>query len=84
MNKPTNVALKDRGVKLRPLDLKGSHADIVAALKDIEILVSAIGPNEQLEQIPLADAAKEAGVKRCKCFIVSHLRDGLYSVATLC
>lgn len=64
MSKPANKLLADRGCELRPLDLKGSHADIVQALNGIEVLISAIGPMEQLEQIPLAKAAKEAGVKR--------------------
>ena len=63
ISKPFNVALKERGVEVRSLDLKGPHAVTVGALKDVEILISAIGPTEQLEQIPLADAAKEAGVQ---------------------
>lgn len=37
---------------------------MVKALKDIDILVSAIGPRDQLAQLPLAVAAKKAGVKR--------------------
>ena len=64
MSKPFNVALKDRGVELRELDLKASQNAIESALKDIEILVSAIGPFDLLDQIPLANAAKAVGVKR--------------------
>ena len=64
MTKPVNHTLKDRGLELRALDLKADQDDIVAALKDIEILISAVGPTEQLEQIPLVTAAKTAGVKR--------------------
>ncbi|KAK4977957.1 hypothetical protein LTR42_002332 [Elasticomyces elasticus] len=64
VSKPAAVALKDRGVEIRPLDLKASQDDIVASLEGVEVLVSAIGPMEQLEQIPLATAAKTAGVKR--------------------
>lgn len=44
--------------------LTGSHEDLVKALQGVDVVVSAIGPAEQLEQIPLATAAKEAGVKR--------------------
>ncbi|KAK3114883.1 hypothetical protein LTR53_006341 [Teratosphaeriaceae sp. CCFEE 6253] len=62
--KPATNALKDRGVEIRSLDLSTSQDEIVAALKGIEVLISAIGPMEQLEQIPLATAAKTAGVKR--------------------
>lgn len=64
MSKPANVALKARGIQLRALDLEASEDSIVTALKDIDILVSAIGPRDQLAQIPLATAAKKAGVKR--------------------
>jgi len=67
LSKPATTALKDRGVEIRSLDLaKGSQDEIVAALKGIEILVSGVGPLGQLEQIPLATAAKKAGVKRCE------------------
>lgn len=64
MHKPANVALKEKGVQLRALDLEASGESIVAALKDIDILLSAIGPRDQLAQIPLAIAAQKAGVKR--------------------
>ncbi|KAK3625152.1 hypothetical protein LTR56_020609 [Elasticomyces elasticus] len=64
VSKPAAVALKDRGVEIRALDLKASQDDIVTSLKGVEVLISAIGPMEQLEQIPLATAAKTAGVKR--------------------
>ena len=64
MDKPANAALASRGVELRGLDTSGSHQDLVFALKDIEILISAIAPLDQLAQIPLATAAKEAGVRR--------------------
>jgi hypothetical protein len=37
---------------------------MVTALKGIDILVSAIGPRDQLAQLPLATAAKKAEVKR--------------------
>ncbi|KAK3709140.1 hypothetical protein LTR37_011119 [Vermiconidia calcicola] len=64
MSKPANTALQERGVELRALDLKGSQETIVSALKDIGTVISAIGPMEQLEQIPLATAAKTAGVEK--------------------
>ena len=64
LSKPANVALQDKGIGLRSLDLDGPQDAIVAALKDIEILISAIGPREQLQQVPLVTAAKAAGIKR--------------------
>ena len=57
------MSIKERGIELRPFDTKGSQDALVSALKDIDILLSAIGPMEQLEQIPMATAAKAAGVK---------------------
>ena len=81
MSKPANTALKDRGVELRELDLKGSQDAIVSALKDVDILVSAIGPMEQLEQVPLATAAKTAGVKRfIPCAFVTVMPVGIHSL----
>ena len=47
-----------------PLDLAGPEGDLVKALENVDVVVSAIGPHEQLAQIPLANAAKKAGVKR--------------------
>ena len=64
MSKPANLALEDRGVQLRTLDLEAAEDSIVLALKDLDVLVSAIGPRDQLAQIPLVTAAKKAGVKR--------------------
>ncbi|KAK5164942.1 uncharacterized protein LTR77_009607 [Saxophila tyrrhenica] len=65
MSRPSNVALKDSGIELRALDLDNDSQDkIVAALEGIEILLSAVGAPGQLSQLPLATAAKTAGVKR--------------------
>jgi len=65
INRPANLALKDKGVELREMDLaKDSQDQLVAALKRIDVLLSAIGAPAQLDQIPLVTAAKTAGVKR--------------------
>ena len=63
MSKPVNTRIADRGVELRPFDTTGSQDDMVAALKDIDILISSIAPFDQLQQIPMATAARAAGVK---------------------
>ena len=79
MSKPANLALKDADVELRPLDLKGPQETIVDALKDVDVLISAIGPMEQLEQIHLATAAKAAGVKRfIPCAFVTVIPFGIH------
>ena len=79
MEKPTSIAIKDRGIELRPLDTKGSHEELVSALKDIDILISAVGPREQPEQMPLTTAAKEAGVKLLvPCAFMSAMPVGVH------
>lgn len=64
MSKPANVALNERGIQLRALDLEASEESIVTAIRGIDILISAIGPRDQLAQIPLVIAASKANVKR--------------------
>lgn len=79
MSKQANTSLKDQGVELRSLDLKGSQDDIVAALKGVDTLISAIGPSDQAEQIPLATAAKTAGVKRfVPCAFITAMPVGVH------
>lgn len=53
-----------RGIKNVSIDIKESHNKLVEALKGIDIVISAVGPLDQYDQLPLATAAKEAGVKR--------------------
>lgn len=49
---------------MRALDLEASEDVIAESLQNLDILVSAIGPRDQLAQIPLVKAAATAGVKR--------------------
>jgi uncharacterized protein YbjT (DUF2867 family) len=49
---------------VRRCDLRGSEESLAEALTDIDIVISCVGPAEQQDQIPLAKAAKKAGVKR--------------------
>lgn len=77
LDKPANKELSTRGIELRALELPGPHDALVAALQDIQILISAIAPFDQLAQIPLATAAKEAGVQRFfPCAAVSVIPAG--------
>lgn len=64
LSKPANLALKGKSIEMRALDLEGPQEGIVAALMNIDILISAISGSQQLAQIPLAKAAKVAGIKR--------------------
>lgn len=68
--RPTSVhntaykELESRGVKVVPVDLKGSETSLVRALSGVDVVVSAITFTELDSEIPLANAAKGAGVKR--------------------
>lgn len=60
-----NTSLSALGVSIRPFSLTDPHATLVSSLSGIQILISCIsGGEEQLQQIPLATAAKEASVQR--------------------
>lgn len=47
-----------------PVDLSGPEDKLVEALKEIDVVVCSVSATEQYAQIPLATAAKKAGVKR--------------------
>ena len=44
--------------------MKAPEEHLIEALSEIEVVISCVGPAEQQDQIPLAKAAKRAGVKR--------------------
>ncbi|KAJ4182731.1 hypothetical protein NW755_010228 [Fusarium falciforme] len=64
LEKPAYTELKKRGVKVVPADLKGPQDTLVSLLSGIDVLISAIFFGSLADEIPLADAAKRAGVKR--------------------
>ncbi|WAO87199.1 NmrA domain-containing protein [Fusarium falciforme] len=64
LEKPADTELKKRGVKVVPADLKGPQDTLVSLLSGIDVLISAIFFGSLADEIPLADAAKRAGVKR--------------------
>ena len=60
-----NAALSSLGLTIRAFSLHSTHAELVSSLKGVDILISCIsGADDQLLQIQVADAAKEAGVGR--------------------
>ncbi|KAM0701518.1 hypothetical protein Q7P35_009768 [Cladosporium inversicolor] len=60
-----NAALSSLGLTIRSFSLASPHEDLVSSLKGVDILISCMsGADDQLLQIQLADAAKEAGVGR--------------------
>jgi len=50
-------------VKIHFAEIK-DDPQLASILAGVDTVISAIGPGAQLEQIPLADAAKKADVKR--------------------
>lgn len=62
--KPTVAKMEEQGVEIRKCDLKASDEQLIEVLAGIDVVVSCVGPAEQQDQIPLAKAAKKAGVKR--------------------
>jgi hypothetical protein len=62
-------ALRERGVKTQVMDLKVSTEEVAKCLAGQEVIIPAISIPATGEQIPLASAAKLAGVKRfMPCF----------------
>ncbi|OTA92675.1 hypothetical protein M434DRAFT_74189 [Hypoxylon sp. CO27-5] len=64
LNKLANAKLRERGVKVVPADLNGPQDKLISLLSNIDIVVSAIFYRSLADEIPLANAAKAAGVKR--------------------
>ncbi|EFW99959.1 isoflavone reductase family protein [Grosmannia clavigera kw1407] len=64
LTKTKNVELERRGVKLVAADFAGPEAELVRLLDGIEAVVVAVDPHNFGLQIPLANAAKAAGVQR--------------------
>ncbi|KAJ3950042.1 uncharacterized protein N0V96_001178 [Colletotrichum fioriniae] len=62
LEKPEVKALEKRGVKIASVDLSGPEDEIANQLTGHEVVVSAIVADKLLDQIPLANAAKKAGI----------------------
>ncbi|KAI1444139.1 NAD(P)-binding protein [Annulohypoxylon stygium] len=59
-----NNALKSRGIRVVAADLTGPREELVKILTGADAVISCIVFTSLNDQIPLAEAAKEAGVKR--------------------
>lgn len=64
INSNKNESLRKQGVRVVAADLKGPEGDLVNLLKGTDVVISSINATALLDQIPLADAAKKAGVGR--------------------
>ncbi|KAI8716235.1 Semialdhyde-dh domain-containing protein [Fusarium sp. LHS14.1] len=63
-DKPGYQALATRGVKIVTINLNNAVEVIVKSLESIDVVIAAVPPHVLEAQIPLARAAKLAGVKR--------------------
>jgi hypothetical protein len=78
IEKPAAIALKEKGVKVVAVDLKDNQDELVAVLKGIDVVISAIYYQSLHDEIPLSTAAKAAGVKRyVPCFFATVAPRGI-------
>jgi len=64
LSKPQVSKLRERGVEIRAIELSNPPAELDAALKGVETVISTTFYTEIDNQVHLADAAKRVGVKR--------------------
>ncbi len=64
LSKPEVSKLRERGVEIRAIELSDSPAELDAALKGVDTVVSTTYFTEIDKQVYLVDAAKRVGVKR--------------------
>ncbi|KAL2682307.1 hypothetical protein Neosp_006757 [[Neocosmospora] mangrovei] len=72
LEKPEVENIRKKGVKTVAADLAGPEDELVNVLSGTDVLISAISVTGLPDQIPLANAAKLAGVKRfVPCFFAT-------------
>jgi hypothetical protein len=64
-DRPDIRALRERGVKTQVMDLRAPTEEVARCLAGQEVVIPAISIPATGEQIPLATAAKAAGVMPC-------------------
>lgn len=77
LQKPEVLELGTRGVSVIAADLAGPEEDLVKLLTGIDTVIAAVDASGFMDQIPLANAAKSAGVKRfIPCFFATVAPSG--------
>ncbi|KAI1473783.1 hypothetical protein K445DRAFT_271344 [Daldinia sp. EC12] len=64
LNSEANNELKSRGIRIVAADLTGSKDELIKAVTGLDVIISCIVFSSLGDQVPLAEAAKQAGVKR--------------------
>ncbi|KAF4985076.1 hypothetical protein FDECE_16844 [Fusarium decemcellulare] len=72
LQKPAVVELKRKGVTIAACDLNGPKDALVQALAGMDVVISTIYGGSVMDEIPLINACKDAGVKRyLPCFFAT-------------
>ncbi|KAJ4286540.1 hypothetical protein N0V90_013240 [Kalmusia sp. IMI 367209] len=72
LQKPAILELERQGVKILPVDLSGPVSEIEKGLVDTDVVISTIYGGSVMDEIPLINAAKSAGVRRyLPCFFAT-------------
>lgn len=72
MQKPATLKLQKNGAEIVAVDLAGNKDEIVKALHGIDVVISTIYGGNVMDEIPLINAAKLAGVQRyLPCFFAT-------------
>lgn len=72
IQKPAVADLKRKGVTIIEADLSGPEAALTLALAETDVVISAIYGGSLMDEIPLINASKAAGVKRyLPCFFAT-------------
>ncbi|KAF5623697.1 isoflavone reductase P3 [Fusarium tjaetaba] len=64
INKPEIQQIKNKGVSVVPINLENNHDELVKALTGQDVVISCLVPFTTGPEIALANASKEAGIKR--------------------
>ncbi|KAF5247417.1 hypothetical protein FAUST_835 [Fusarium austroamericanum] len=63
-HKPEIEFIKKQGVSVVPINIEHNHDELVKTLTGQDVVISGVAPFSTAPEIALANAAKEAGVKR--------------------
>ncbi|KAK2470318.1 hypothetical protein H9L39_17935 [Fusarium oxysporum f. sp. albedinis] len=72
LQKPATLELQRKGVKVVSVDLGGPESALIEILVGIDVVISTIYGGSVMDEIPLINASKSAGVKRyLPCFFAT-------------
>jgi hypothetical protein len=72
VNKPAVLELQKKGVKIVSVDLGGPESTLTEVLVGADVVISTIYGGSVMEEVPLINASKAAGVKRyLPCFFAT-------------